>query len=197
MIKEGDTITLGDTKMKVYILPGHHARRPPHASSPRMDKGKKIQGVRIRRPGPAQRASTAAPEFLKSIERLEKSFADVQVAVNVHSFLNSYPVSEQHGAFWSCATSRRRTRPDRIPFINNALWRQWLKEAHRRRAEMSSPTKRPRRRARRLRTSASLNAQFPISNSQGEVARPPAAWELLSICMFREHAPGRHGCRRS
>ena len=68
-------------------------------------------------------------EFLKSVERLQKEFSDVQVAANVHSFLNSYPYPNNMGLLeMRDVKAKNPNGPN--PFINNALWKQWLVDAH-------------------------------------------------------------------
>jgi metallo-beta-lactamase class B len=127
VIKEGDTITLGDTKLKVYILPGHTPASPAYEFTV-YDNKKPYKGFVFGGPGP-RNGVEGGTEFLKSIERLEKQFPDVQVALNVHSYLNSYPYPNNMGLLeLRDVKAKNPTAPN--PFINNALWRQWLKDAH-------------------------------------------------------------------
>jgi len=127
VVKEGDTITLGDTKLKVYILPGHTPASPAYEFTA-FDKGKGYKALIFGGPGP-RNGVQGGTEFLKSIERLEKQFADVQVAVNVHSYLNSYPYPNNMGLL-ELRDIKAKNPNGPNPFINNALWRQWLKDAH-------------------------------------------------------------------
>ncbi len=127
VIKEGDTITLGDTKLKVYVLPGHTPASPAYEFTA-YDKGKGYKALIFGGPGP-RNGVEGGTEFLKSIERLEKQFADVQVAVNVHSYLNSYPYPNNMGLL-ELRDIKAKNPNGPNPFINNALWRQWLKDAH-------------------------------------------------------------------
>jgi len=127
VIKEGDTITLGDTKVKVYVLPGHTPASPAYELTVYANK-KPYKGFVFGGPGP-RNGVEGGTEFLKSIERLEKNFTDVQVALNVHSFLNSYPYPNNMGLLeMRDVKAKNPNGPN--PFINNALWRQWLKDAH-------------------------------------------------------------------
>ena len=127
VIKEGDTITLGDTKVKVYVLPGHTPASPAYELTV-YDNKKPYKGFVFGGPGP-RNGVEGGTEFLKSIERLEKSFTDVQVALNVHSYLNSYPYPNNMGLLeMRDVKAKNPNGPN--PFINNALWRQWLKDAH-------------------------------------------------------------------
>jgi len=127
VVKEGDTITLGDTKVKVYVLPGHTPASPAYEFTV-YDNKKPYKGFVFGGPGP-RNGVEGGTEFLKSIERLEKSFTDVQVALNVHSYLNSYPYPNNMGLLeMRDVKAKNPNGPN--PFINNALWRQWLKDAH-------------------------------------------------------------------
>jgi metallo-beta-lactamase class B len=127
VIKEGDTITLGDTKIKVYVLPGHTPGSPAFEFTV-YDNKKPYKGFVFGGPGP-RNGVEGGTEFLKSIERLEKEFADVQVALNVHSYLNSYPYPNNMGLL-ELRDVKAKNPNGPNPFINNALWRQWLKDAH-------------------------------------------------------------------
>jgi len=127
VIKEGDTITLGDTKIKVYVLPGHTPASPAYELTT-YDKGKGYKTLIFGGPGP-RNGVQGGEEFLKSIERLQKEFSDVQVAANVHSFLNSYPYPNNMGLL-EMRDLKAKNPNGPNPFINNALWRQWLTEAH-------------------------------------------------------------------
>ena len=127
VIKEGDTITLGDTKIKVYVLPGHTPASPAYEFTV-YDNKKPYKGFVFGGPGP-RNGVEGGTEFLKSIERLEKSFTDVQVALNVHSYLNSYPYPNNMGIL-ELRDVKAKNPNGPNPFINNALWRQWLKDAH-------------------------------------------------------------------
>jgi len=127
VVKEGDTITLGDTKIKVYVLPGHTPASPAYEFTV-YDNKKPYKGFVFGGPGP-RNGIEGGTEFLKSIERLEKSFTDVQVALNVHSYLNSYPYPNNMGIL-ELRDLKAKNPNGPNPFINNALWRQWLKDAH-------------------------------------------------------------------
>jgi len=127
VIKEGDTITLGDTKIKVYVLPGHTPGSPAFEFTT-FDNKKGYKTLVFGGPGP-RNGVDGGTEFLKSVERLQKEFSDVQVAANVHSFLNSYPYPNNMGLLeMRDVKAKNPNGPN--PFINNALWQQWLKDAH-------------------------------------------------------------------
>ena len=126
VIKEGDTITSGTTALKVYKLPGH---TPGSASFEFTVR----DGTRSHRAfvfgGPGQRNGVeGGTQFLSSIERLQRQFADVEVAVHVHSWLATYPYPGG-GVFERAQTLARRKPGEAHPFVDNATWRQWLATA--------------------------------------------------------------------
>ncbi len=127
VIKEGDTITSGSTSLKVYKLPGH----TPGSASFELTVH---DGTRSHKAfvfgGPGQRNGVeGGTQFLASIERLQREFADVEVAVHVHSWLATYPYPG--GAVFERARAlagRKAGAPH--PFVDNTTWRQWLATAH-------------------------------------------------------------------
>jgi metallo-beta-lactamase class B len=126
VLKEGDVVKLGDTSLKTYILPGHTPGSLAWEFTA-LDNKKPYKAFVFGGPGP-RNGVQGGTEFLASIERLEKEFADVQVAVNVHSYLNSYPYS--NGGLLERRDMKAKNPTGANPFIDNASWRQWLKEAH-------------------------------------------------------------------
>jgi metallo-beta-lactamase class B len=127
VLKEGDTVKLGDTTLKVTIMPGHTPGSVNYEFTA-FDNKKPYKAFVFGGPGP-RNGVQGGTEFLKSIERLEKEYADVQVAVNVHSFLNSYPYPRDMGIL-ELRDLKAKNPNGPNPFINNALWREWLKQAH-------------------------------------------------------------------
>jgi metallo-beta-lactamase class B len=126
VIKEGDTITLGRTPIKVYKLPGH----TPGSASFELtvyDGGRPHKAFVFG--GPGQRNGVeGGRQFLASIERLEREFADVDVPVHVHSWLATYPYPQ--GAVFERAQRLAQRKPGAPhPFVDNATWRQWLETA--------------------------------------------------------------------
>jgi len=127
VIREGEEIRSGDTRIKVYRLPGH---TPGSASFEFTvsDGGRRHRAFVFG--GPGQRNGLeGGRQFLASIERLQRDFADVEVAVHVHSWLATYPYP--NGGIFERAQSLARRRPgEPHPFVDNASWRQWLTTAH-------------------------------------------------------------------
>jgi len=125
VIKEGDTVTLGTTSVKVYKLAGH---TPGSASF----EFTVYDGARPHKAfvfgGPGQRNGVeGGTQFLASIERLQREFSDVEVPVHVHSWLATYPYP---GAIFERAQNLAQRKPGQPhPFVDNAAWRQWLTTA--------------------------------------------------------------------
>ena len=127
VIKEGDTITSGSTSLKVYKLPGH---TPGSASFEFTVRDGKQSHKAFVFGGPGQRNGVeGGTQFLASIERLQRQFADVDVAVHVHSWLATYPYPGG-GIFERAQLLAKRGAGEPHPFVDNPTWRQWLATAH-------------------------------------------------------------------
>ncbi len=127
VLKEGDTVKLGDTQLKVYIMPGHTPGSVTYEFTA-YDNKKPYKALVFGGPGP-RNGVQGGTEFLASVQRLEKDFTDVQVAVNVHSYLNSYPYPNDSGIL-ERRDMKAKSPNGPNPFIDNATWRLWLKQAH-------------------------------------------------------------------
>jgi len=127
IIKEGDTIKLGKTELKVYKLPGHTPGSPSFAFTV-YDDGRPHKAFLFG--GPGQRNGVeGGTQFLASIRRLKKEFADIEVPVHVHSWLTTYPWPGGGTVFEPAQKLAQRKPGDAHPFVNNAVWRQWLDTA--------------------------------------------------------------------
>jgi metallo-beta-lactamase class B len=126
VIKEGDEIRLGSTSLKVYKLPGHTPGSASFAFTV-LDGGRLYKAFIFG--GPGQRNGVeGGTQFLSSLARLEREFADVDVAVHVHSWLATYPYPGG-GVFERAQKLAQRKAGDPHPFVDNATWRQWLQTA--------------------------------------------------------------------
>lgn len=126
VIKEGDTVTLGNTSLKVYKLPGHTPGSPSFEFTV-YDGGKPHKAFLFGGPGPRNGVS-GGEQFLASVNRIAAELQDVQVAVTVHSWLTSYPYP--NGGLLERAQKLVPRKPgEPHPFVDNASWRQWLKIA--------------------------------------------------------------------
>lgn len=121
VIKEGDTVTLGNTLLKVYKMPGHTVGSPSFEFTV-YDGGKPHKAFVFGGPGP-RNGVAGGEQFLASVNRLP---LDVEVPVHVHSWLTSYPYP--NGAIFERAQKLAQRKPgDPHPFVDNATWRQWVK----------------------------------------------------------------------
>jgi metallo-beta-lactamase class B len=124
VLREGQTLTLGKTSLKVYKLPGHTAGSPSFEFTV-YDNGKPHKAFLFG--GPGQRNGVeGGTEFLNSIRRLKQEFADVEVPVHVHSYLNTYPYPSGGAILEPAMTLAQRKPGDPHPFVDNAFWRKWL-----------------------------------------------------------------------
>jgi metallo-beta-lactamase class B len=127
VIKEGDTITLGKTAVKVYKLPGHTPGSPSFEFTV-YDNGKPHKAFLFG--GPGQRNGVqGGTQFLASIHRLQREFGDVEVPVHVHSWLSTYPWVGGGAVFEPAKKLAQRKPGEPHPFVDNAAWRDWLKRA--------------------------------------------------------------------
>lgn len=126
VIKEGVTLTLGKTSLKVYKLPGHTPGSPSFEFTV-YDNGKPHKAFLFGGPGP-RNGVEGGTQFLASVNRLAKEQADVEVPVHVHSWLTSYPYPG--GAIFERAQKLpQRKAGEPHPLVDNATWRAWLKQA--------------------------------------------------------------------
>jgi metallo-beta-lactamase class B len=128
VIKEGDTVTLGKTAIKVYTMPGH---TPGSASFEFTvyDNGRPHKALVFG--GPGQRNGVeGGTQFLESIRRLKsKEFADVEVPVHVHSWLTTYPDPRGGTVFEPAMQLAKRQPGQPHPFVIPDQWKQWLDRA--------------------------------------------------------------------
>lgn len=121
VLKEGDTITLGSTSAKVYLLPGH---TPGGASFEFIvyDKGRPYKAFLFAGPEPRDGVE-GAQKFMASVNRLAE-IPDVSVGLLVHSWLamSTYP---NGGTFERAARLQVRRGNDPHPFVDPASWRAW------------------------------------------------------------------------
>jgi metallo-beta-lactamase class B len=125
VLKEGDTVSLGNETLKIYKHPGH----TPGSLSAEFtvyDNGTPHKAFLFGGPGP--RGGVAGGEqFLASVKRVEQ-IPGIEVAVNVHSWLASYPFP--NGGILERAQKLAQRKPgDPHPFVDPASWQLWLKQA--------------------------------------------------------------------
>jgi metallo-beta-lactamase class B len=124
VLKEGDTVTLGKTQLAVYKMPGHTPGSASFAFTV-YDNGRPHKALVFG--GPGQRNGVeGGTQFLETIRRLKREFADVEVPVHVHSYLTTYPVPAGGTVFEPAQKLAQRKPGDPHPFVDNKAWRAWL-----------------------------------------------------------------------
>lgn len=124
VLREGQTLTLGKTEIKVYKMPGHTPGSATFAFTV-YDNGKPHKALVFG--GPGQRNGVeGGTQFLESLRRLKKEFADVEVPVHVHSYLNTYPPPSGGTVFEPAKQLAQRKPGQPHPFVDNKAWRAWL-----------------------------------------------------------------------
>ena len=123
VLKEGDTLTLGGTTLKFYKHPGHTAGSLS-AEFTVFDNGRPYKAFMFGGPGP-RGGVAGATQFLESSKRLAE-IPGVQVHVQVHSWLASYPYPNG-GIFERAQKLAQRKAGDPNPFVDEASWTQWVK----------------------------------------------------------------------
>lgn len=127
VIEDGQTLTLGDTSLKVYKLPGHTPGSPSFEFTV-FDNGTPYKAFLFG--GPGQRNGVeGGTQFLNSLRRIKAELADVDVPVHVHSYLRTYPYDSGGTVFEPAAKLAERKAGDPHPFVDNAQWRRWLDTA--------------------------------------------------------------------
>lgn len=123
VLKEGDTITLGSTSIKVYLLPGH---TPGDASFEFTvyDKGRPYKAFLFGGPGVQPGSLENAQQFLASVNRLA-TIPDVSVGLLVHSWLGNAPYPNG-GTFERAAQLQLRRGNAPHPFVEPPAWRGWI-----------------------------------------------------------------------
>jgi len=124
VLREGQDLTLGTTTLKVYKMPGHTPGSASFAFTV-YDNGRPHKAFLLG--GPGQRNGVeGGTQFLETIRRLKREFADVEVPVHVHSYLTTYPAPSGGTVFEPAQQLARRKPGDPHPFVNNGAWRRWL-----------------------------------------------------------------------
>lgn len=125
VLREGDSVALGGMRLKVHKLPGHTAGSPAFDFAV-YDNGRSHNALLWS--GTAPRSGIeGGTEFLATLRRVKREFAQVEVPLFGHSWLNSYPYPGSGGAILERAMAlaqRKAGAPH--PFVDNAAWRQWL-----------------------------------------------------------------------
>ena len=124
VVKEGDTLTLGNTTLKLYKMPGHTAGSVS-AEFTVFDSGRPYKAFMFGGPGP-RGGVAGAEQFLESANRLVK-MEGIQMAVANHSWLNDfhYPGG---GVFERAQKLAQRRPGDPHPFVDPTAWNLWARQ---------------------------------------------------------------------
>jgi metallo-beta-lactamase class B len=122
VVKEGDTLTLGGQTIKFYRHPGHTAGSLS-AEFTVFDSGRPHKAFMFGGPGP-RGGVAGATQFLESSKRIAE-IPNVEVHVQVHSWLASYPYPNG-GIFERAQKLAQRKQGEPHPFADAASWRQWV-----------------------------------------------------------------------
>ena len=123
VVKEGDTLTLGNTTLKFYKHPGHTAGSLS-AEFTVFDGGMPYKAFMFGGPGP-RGGVDGAEQFLASADRVA-AMEGIQVGVHVHSWLASYPYP--NGGILERAQKLAQRKPgEPHPFVDPASWTLWTK----------------------------------------------------------------------
>jgi metallo-beta-lactamase class B len=123
VVKEGDTLTFGGTTLKFYKHPGHTAGSLS-AEFTVFDNGRPHKAFMFGGPGP-RGGIAGATQFLESSKRIAE-IPGVEVHVQVHSWLASYPYPNG-GIFERAQKLAQRKAGEPNPFVDAASWQQWVK----------------------------------------------------------------------
>ena len=123
VLKDGDTVTLGKTSLKIYVTPGH----TPGCASFEFtvyDKGKPYKAFMFGGPEPRDGVE-GGKKFLASVNRVAQMEPDVQVGLLIHSWLanSTYP---NGGTFERAAKLALRRGNEPNPFVDPASWQAWM-----------------------------------------------------------------------
>lgn len=122
VVKEGDTLTLGNETLKFYKHPGHTAGSLS-AEFTVYDNGAPHKALMFGGPGP-RGGIAGATQFQQSVDRVA-AIPGVEVAVNVHSWLSSYPFPNG-GILERAIRLKTRKAGEANVFVDPASWQQWL-----------------------------------------------------------------------
>jgi metallo-beta-lactamase class B len=125
IVKEGDTLTLGGQTIKFYKHPGHTAGSLS-AEFTVFDNGRPYKAFMFGGPGP-RGGVQGATQFLETTKRIGE-IPGIQVHVQVHSWLASYPYPNG-GIFERAQKLAQRKAGEPNPFVDEAAWKDWVKTA--------------------------------------------------------------------
>ena len=123
-VKDGETLVLGNTTLTFYVMGGHTPGSLSVAFTV-LDGGMPRKAFLFGGPGP-RGGVEGAEQFLASAKRLSQ-FQGVQVAAQVHSWLNDYHYPNG-GLLERARTLAQRKPGEPNPFVDTASWGLWVKQ---------------------------------------------------------------------
>ena len=124
VLKEGESLTLGNTTLKLYKMPGHTAGSLS-AEFTVFDNGRPHKAFMFGGPGP-RGGVAGAEQFLESANRLVK-LTGVEMAVANHSWLNDFHYPNG-GVFERAQRLATRKPGDPHPFVDAPAWHTWVRQ---------------------------------------------------------------------
>ena len=122
VIREGDTLTLGDTTLRFYSTPGHTPGTISY-EFPVVDGGTRHTAFVFGGSAPAG-GLEAAEQFMASVTRIEQMQDRMEVSVLNHAWQQMDP------QFWSRVDRLQARKPgEPHPFVDNARFRAWIQES--------------------------------------------------------------------
>jgi metallo-beta-lactamase class B len=122
VIREGDTLTLGDTTLRFYSTPGHTPGTISY-EFPVFDNGTRHTAFVFGGSAPAG-GLEAAEQFMASVTRIEQMQDRMEVSVLNHAWRQMDP------QFWSRVDRLQARKPgEPHPFVDNARFRAWIQES--------------------------------------------------------------------
>lgn len=124
VVKDGESLTLGNTAVKFYKHPGHTAGSLSTEFTV-FDNGRPHKAFQFGGPGP-RGGVAGAEQFLDSANRVAK-IEGIEMAVANHSWLNDFHYP--NGGIFERAQKLAQRRPgDPHPFVDPASWTLWVKQ---------------------------------------------------------------------
>ena len=124
VVKDGESLTLGNTDVKFYKHPGHTAGSLSTEFTV-FDNGRPHKAFQFGGPGP-RGGVAGAEQFLDSANRVAK-IEGIEMAVANHSWLNDFHYP--NGGIFERAQKLAQRRPgDPHPFVDPASWNLWVRQ---------------------------------------------------------------------
>jgi metallo-beta-lactamase class B len=119
VVKDGDTLTLGSTTLKLYVMPGHTPGTLAIDFTV-YDERKPYRAFMLGGAAPGAGAP-AARQFVASISRIEQMQDSLQVRIVTHPWMDT--------EFWERVDKLGARKPgDAHPFVSPEIFRPWVRD---------------------------------------------------------------------